>query len=128
MTQKWTELTEAEIDSLEGDALSWAVGEAMGIPDVTREIDGKMWSFYKMSGPVGNFWSVWQPHIDANQALSVWAAAREIAAFALFWQGDLVTIRANTVARGYVIVAEGAHFCESICRAYLRVKRTAHGG
>ena len=111
----WNELTEAEVDSLEGWALSWAVGEAMGhcfyVGSCTKQLcaekDGAM--------------RYWHPHFDANQALEVWQAliaANSKFEFGMSSDGAWVMFP-DKWGEGGTIIASGT-LCEAICRAYLK--------
>lgn len=112
MPKTWTELTPGEIDALEGDALSWAVGEAMGYRvfvgsctmQLCAERDGGM--------------RYWRPHNDANQALEVWAAMPKK------WSPYL-ELDADNEACVYLMHGRWCShgdFCTAICRAYLKAK------
>lgn len=120
MPKKWNELTETGIDALEGAALSWAVGEAMGYTLLKK--DGVI--LYEEER---EWWEPWKPHSDANQALEVWAAmpgqfdyhvvmrpAENIFGF------SEVTVYRDDRAQ-FNQVASG-DFCTAICRAFIKVR------
>jgi hypothetical protein len=106
----WNELTDDEIDELEGEDLSWAVGEAMGYEMSRAWHTGKVWA--KKPGKACDYW---YPTENANLALEVWGNMERVEPTMVVMGGDAV------------IEVDGAEladtdFCTAICRAYLKVR------
>jgi len=115
--KQWDELTEAEVDALEGVDLSEAVADAMG--RCIYHWAGKVW----LGTDTANRFCNWQPHSDANQALEVWQAliaANSKIEFGMSGDGAWVMFP-DKWGEGGTIIASGT-LCEAICRAYLKVR------
>jgi len=106
-------ILELAVDSLEGEVLSWAVGEAMGYEMYEDTIFNRQ--CYKSSDGVYGYW---HPHDDAKQALEVWQA---LIALDDGYTFEMDSEGAGVYHSGYdeLLVAGGtAH--TAICRAYLK--------
>ena len=116
---KWNELTDAEIDVMDGPELDFHVADALGWGPYRydRHHGGQVMARHSDS----NVMRQWHPHTDANQAREVWAAMAAIDDHVeLTMACDDVVI--DTSSYGQVTILAEGDFCAAICRAYLKAR------
>jgi hypothetical protein len=122
MYRVWNELTDAEIDVMDGSELDFHVADALGWEPYRydRHHGGQVMARHSDS----NVMRQWHPHDDANQALEVWAQMpSEVNLFhaLTLWADGLAEADIQHEVDGPYIGASGT-FCEAICRTYLKAR------
>jgi len=113
--KSWDKLTHEEVDALSGNELSRAVWMAMGAHGYILPDDSVIYIAQDKTR------SVWHPHEDANQALTVWNALLTIDSaitLEMDTEGTAIFLR-DWIENGTVF----GTFCEAICRAYLKARQ-----
>jgi len=105
----WSELTEAEVDALEGNMLDEYVARAMAKPCYV--VHGSVW--LPTEPPAKNL--RWHPHDDAWQALEVWGAMERV-------EPTMVVAGGDAVIEVDGVELADADLCTAIARAYLKVR------